>query len=326
MSRLPPPVLAGHSRDTPFRNHVGIARRFAVDISVASDKIGPPLGPSKGNAKEGVSMNLFRRHLVILLSFLICTTPVFSAPDGTRAGEISAMIPAATLNSSPAKTKEELDWNDLLKTEHSGRVRASLADGSILSLGSDSELRIVKHDATSQQTSLEMNFGKVRSQVIKITAPGGKFEVKTPNAVIGVIGTDFYVAYEGNTTTVICYTGQVIATPLGNAQVQSNNGQGASNNSVTVNPGQMVEITTNIPPDGFHVSQVPPSQAQNGILSTNVTEKEPKAPGPSHTGVWVALGFAAAAGLAYGLTYGNNGNAQTNPTNPKCIPGTANCH
>ena len=39
-------------------------------------------------------------------------------------------------------------------------MRAGLTDGSILSVGSNSELRVVQHDAASQQTSLEMNYGK----------------------------------------------------------------------------------------------------------------------------------------------------------------------
>jgi hypothetical protein len=51
-----------------------------------------------------------------------------------------------------------LNWNDLLQTEHTGRVRAGLKDGSILSVGSDSELRIVQHDSAAQQTSPRNGF------------------------------------------------------------------------------------------------------------------------------------------------------------------------
>ena len=169
--------------------------------------------------------------------------------------------------------KEELDWNDLLKTQHTGRVRAGLTDGSILSVGSDSELRIVQHDATSQQTSLELNFGKVRSQVVKITKPGGKFEVKTPNAVIGVIGTDFYAAFDQDKTTVICYKGKVTVTPGANAKVTHNSGQSdTATNSITVAAGQMVEITNDIPPAGFKSSQTPPDTQQASLLATDVSD------------------------------------------------------
>ena len=142
--------------------------------------------------------------------------------------------------------KEELNWNDLLKTEKTGRVRAGLKDGSILSVGSDSELRIVQHDTVSQQTELEMDFGKVRSQVTKVTKSGGKFEMKTPNAVIGVIGTDFYTSFEANKTTVICYKGQVTVTPVGNAVATGVSGSGS--NAITVSAGQMVVVTSDVPP------------------------------------------------------------------------------
>ena len=164
-------------------------------------------------------MSLFKRSVAMVLCSLLTGLPAMAQPGGSNqvAGQINALIPAATRNSQTAKVKEELNWNDLLKTEKTGRVRAGLKDGSILSVGSDSELRIVQHDTVSQQTELEMDFGKVRSQVTKVTKSGGKFEMKTPNAVIGVIGTDFYTSFEGNKTTVICYKGQVTVTPVGNA-------------------------------------------------------------------------------------------------------------
>ena len=164
-------------------------------------------------------MSLFKRSVAMVLCSLLTGLPAMAQPGGNNqvAGQINALIPAATRNSQTAKVKEELNWNDLLKTEKTGRVRAGLKDGSILSVGSDSELRIVQHDTVSQQTELEMDFGKVRSQVTKVTKAGGKFEMKTPNAVIGVIGTDFYTSFEGNKTIVICYKGQVTVTPVGNA-------------------------------------------------------------------------------------------------------------
>ena len=110
-----------------------------------------------------------------------------------RAGEISGLIPQGTRNAATAKLRDAVDWNDLLKTLRMGRMRASLLDGSILSLGRDSELRVVQHDAASQQTQLDLSFGRLRNRVVQMTKPGAKYEVTTPNAVVGVIGTDFYI-------------------------------------------------------------------------------------------------------------------------------------
>jgi len=222
---------------------------------------------------------------------------------GQRAGQIDALIPAATRNDSTAKAKEDIDWNDLLKTTKSGRVRASLLDGSILSVGSDSQLRVVQHDAASQQTSLEMNYGKLRSQVQKISQPGGKFEVTTPNAVIGAIGTDFYVRVEVHKTIAICYKGKIYVRPRPKAQILKNPGQN-TDNSVTVNEGQMVEISDVPPAAGFQASDTPPALAQSTLLSTDVPNNPPVEVRPGvagHGNIWVFLGAAAAAGAAAGV-------------------------
>ena len=262
-------------------------------------------------------MTIFQRPIVVVLCALLTALPAMSEPQtGSQpAGQITAMIPAATLNSKAAKTQEELNWNDLLQTQHTGRVRAGLKDGSILSVGSDSELRIVQHDAAAQQTSLEMDYGKVRSQVVKITRPGGKFETKTPNAVIGVIGTDFYVGYEANKTTVICYKGQVSVTPLGNAALTNNAGQTTTSpNSVTVNPGQMVVITSEIPPAGFQTSNTPPDVLQASISSTDIDvnaggggNNPTEVAKHGHTLRWVLIGTAVAVGLGLGIGLSQSG-------------------
>ena len=217
-------------------------------------------------------MDTFRRLIAGVLCLLMSSLPALGAPPaaGQRAGEIKALIPAATKNEQTTKAKDELDWNDLLKTAASGRVRAGLDDGSILSVGSNSELRVLQHDAASQQTSLEMNAGRLRSKVVKITQPNGKFEVHTPNAVIGVIGTDFYVEYGNNKTTVVCYTGVVSVTPLNGAQALNNTSNAA--NAVTLTAGQMVEIANEVPPGGYQ-SQPTPRDVQNASMgSTDVPD------------------------------------------------------
>ncbi len=263
-------------------------------------------------------MSSFKRFTTIVLCSLLTALPAMPQPQtGQAAGQINAMIPAATRNSTPAKVKEELDWNDLLKTEHSGRVRAGLKDGSILNLGSDSELRIVQHDSASQQTSLEMDFGKVRSQVMKITKPGGKFEMKTPNAVIGVIGTDFYVGFESNTTTVICYKGQVTVTPLNGAHAANNSGQSSTaSNSIAVSAGQMVQITSELPPSGFQTTDTPPAVLQASLTATDIPV-ESGIPHQGHGLRWAIIGTAVAVGLGVGI-----GLAVTNGGGSKQLPPT----
>jgi hypothetical protein len=230
---------------------------------------------------------LVRRILAIVLAISLSGLPAFAADQ--TAGKITALIPAATRNTQPAQAHDTLDWNDLLQTTPTGRLRAGLNDGSMLSLGSSSELRVVQHDAASQQTSLELDYGKLRNRVVKITQPNGKYEVKTPNAVIGVIGTDFYVAFENGRTTVICYVGQVSVTSIGTAKpVQKSNQATTQGQQTILGPRQIVVIGNEIPPGGFPTES---EMIQTSMAETNVTI--------------TSLGFAAAHPiLLHTLLYG----------------------
>jgi hypothetical protein len=257
---------------------------------------------------------VIKRIVVSVLCLNIAWLPAFGVDQS--AGQITALIPSATRNTQPAKKKDDLLWNDLLQTSQNGRLRAGLTDGSILSLGSNSQLRVVQHDAASQQTSLEIGYGKMRDKVVKITQPNGKFEVKTPNAVIGVIGTDFYVAYENNLTTVICYVGKVSVTAQGDAKVVRKSDQvSTSQSQITLLPGQMVVIGLTVPPGGF-----PPESEviRASMADTNVNPPifiaQPK--------VWIPIVAGVAGGVGAGIAATRGGSSAIPP--PAVCNGTAN--
>ena len=158
----------------------------------------------------------------VLLAGLVLPAHAAPAPKepapkvGQKAGAITALLPVATITrgtgkaavTNPAKKGDDLVWNDLVKTLKGGRARITLADQSILSLGSQAELKIVKHDDRSQQTALQLYGGRMRAEVAKITRQGGSFELRTPTAVAGVIGTDFGSdASSIGTTIFLCISG-----------------------------------------------------------------------------------------------------------------------
>lgn len=248
--------------------------------------------------------------LALILCYLLSPLSTFAVPQGAPggsaqpAGQITALIPTASRNGAPAKVKDDVHWNDLIKTERSGRARIGLTDGSILSVGSNSELKIVQHDANSQQTQLELNYGKLRSRVVAITKPGGKFEVKTPNAVAGVVGTDYDIQYNPSTgvTTVIVYSGTVVVTGFGQ--------------QVIVQAGQMVQITQN----GIGTPQpTPPGMQQESISDTTTEGGGGGGAGGSHflRNLLIGLGVAIAS-VAIGVgTTGSHGEPSQTPT-PTC--------
>jgi hypothetical protein len=180
-------------------------------------------------------MNRKSPYAAALVCLLTCALAIpfdaFALPDaaGHRAGEVSRVIPAVNITrgakSLSASAKTPVDWLDVVSTQASGRARVSLDDGSVLNVGSDSSVKVVKHDAGAQQTDLEVTVGKIRSQAQKISQPNGKFEVHTPSGVAGVVGTDFYVGYENNVMTVIVFDGVVKVCNLAGVCVEVKAGQ-----------------------------------------------------------------------------------------------------
>jgi len=91
-----------------------------------------------------------------------------SPAAGQRAGEVSRVIPAVNIARSgktiTASAKTAVDWQDLVNTQVNARARIALDDGSVLNVGSESSMKVVKHDAGAQQTELELTYGKLRTQ------------------------------------------------------------------------------------------------------------------------------------------------------------------
>ena len=246
----------------------------------------------------------FAFGLALLLSLLVAIpTEVWAAPQSAvqRAGEVSRVIPAVNIARSgktiTASAKTSVDWLDLVSTQVNARARIALDDGSVLSVGSESSMKVIKHDAGAQQTELELTYGKLRTQAQRIAKPDGKFEVRTPAGVAGVVGTDFFVEYVNNTMQVIAFEGLVRVCNL-------------SGVCVLVKAGQMTSVRS-----GDNSGPLPPQPATLDLLVAASKDTDPGAPsgmpgvGP-HLGVWGTVGIVAGAvgvGLGVGLTRGGGG-------------------
>ena len=240
----------------------------------------------------------------MLLSWLISIpAQVWAAPGGAglRAGEVSRVIPAVNIarggKTIPAAAKTVVNWQDLVNTQVNARARIALDDGSVLNVGSDASVKVVKHDPGAQQTELELTYGKLRTQAQKVTKPDGKFEVRTPAGVAGVVGTDFFVEYVNDTMNVIVFEGLVKVCNLAGVCVMAK-------------AGQMTTVRS-----GDNSAPLPPQQATLDLLVVAGSETNPGAPlGPPaaagpHLGVWGTVGIVAGAvgtGLGVGLTRGGS--------------------
>ena len=254
--------------------------------------------------------------LALLLSLLISNpADVWAAPQGAgqRAGEVSRVIPAVSIarggKTLNASAKTAVDWQDLVNTQVNARARIALDDGSVLNIGSESSMKVLKHDAGAQQTDLELTYGKLRAQAQKIAKPDGKFEVRTPAGVAGVVGTDFFVEYANNMMNVIAFEGLVKVCNLAGV-------------CVLLKAGQMTSVRS-----GDNSGPLPPTQAPLDMLvatskDTDVTGQLGLQGAGPHLGAWgttaIMLGIPAIV-IPIIVTHKNPGTL-TPPLGKGCVP------
>jgi uncharacterized protein YjdB len=117
---------------------------------------------------------------------------------------------------------------------------------------------------------------------------------------------------------VICYTGLLSVTPLGNAKASKSDSSSNTSNSLNVAAGQMVEITTEVPPGGYQPQTTPSDVQRASMDSTDVPDLPPPAAiAATHPWHWALLfgGFmAVATGLVFAVDRGTTTAPQKTPT------------
>lgn len=227
-----------------------------------------------------------------------------AVPANSSAGEVTRIVSPVEMDRGaqqlPAALQSPVYWNDLLRSGRLGRARVALNDGSLLSLGSESSLRVLQHDAAAQQTVLDLAAGRMRGQVMKLTRPGAKFEIRTPSAVAGLVGTDFYLCVTPDFTEMIVFDGIVRLTNLANGQ------------AVNVSAGMKLLMRKSGQTEG--PTQTAPREIAQAQSSTDVPQVQQAGTG-FHQWTGVAI-VAAEAGTVLGLTLGLPRNTPASPVSP----------
>jgi len=242
--------------------------------------------------------------LIIVSSAVLWSAPIAVAQGLQHAGQISNVVPIANLQHltqvAPASTGMGVSWGDVVNTGRLARVRVSLDDGSVLNVGSESNLTITKHDGAAQQTELELNYGRVRAKAVKQTKPGASFQIRTPTGVAGVVGTDFVLIFENFMTRLVVLEGTVRFCTL-------------SGECVMVGAGMTSEIRgNNQPPDAptqapsVEVVQANASTSISGASGMTTVAATHGALLSSTMAVAVAVPVAVARGVAQSSTCGCN--------------------
>lgn len=194
---------------------------------------------------------------------LLLALPAQAQDSAERAGEVRAVIPSGQIlrgTASPisAARGAPVFWEDRIRTDRRGRARIGLLDGSVLNIGSESELRILQHSAQGQRSDLELTYGRIRASVVRLSQPGSKFEVRTPVATAGVIGTLFVMRVLGDTVEMLCLDGAV----------RIRNTNPAIPGEQTVRAGQILRVRRGQPPEPPR--QATPEEIRNALEETGI--------------------------------------------------------
>jgi hypothetical protein len=185
-------------------------------------------------------------------------------PAAGQAGTVTNAIPEEVLQRQgqgaeiPLKVTDSVNQKDVVSTLKTGRVRIALLDGSFLTVGAQSVMRIIKHDAQTQQTLVELTLGLLRAEVVKLTKSGASFQVQTQTATVGVVGSVLFVHALPNLTQVYCVEGLCSVQNVNPAIV----GQ------VTLHGGQFTTVPRGLPPTA--PGQTSPAREESQFDQTNV--------------------------------------------------------
>lgn len=163
----------------------------------------------------------------------------------------------------PGENKMEFLCSDIIATGKASRVKLHFINNSVLSMGPNSRIEVAKYSLDKKSIDmLNLTYGKVRAIFKNNEAPSEKgaspvkgkrsaaFSIKTPTAVSGVRGTDFYLGFNPNTNV----TDQ--ATITGKVEVQDI----VTKQTVIVEPGN--QVTVEIKPPGITAKEVPPLEVK----------------------------------------------------------------
>ncbi|BCS55468.1 FecR domain-containing protein [Geobacter sp. SVR] len=131
---------------------------------------------------------------------------VTGAVDIMRGGALPAV---------PAKEGDQVSSGDLVRTKSNAFAEVVYHDGTVLKVAPRTRIDIGEHFSGSNQSGSEVKLarGKVQAIVDLSKAPGAagakKFEIRTPNAIAGVRGTDFIVSHQQGVTGILVRAGSV---------------------------------------------------------------------------------------------------------------------
>jgi len=238
---------------------------------------------------------------LLIISGSPCAASGGGSPQASRmeAATVSATVAGVSVQHegkvtvSPLRPHDTVSAGDVIRTRKKGSAEISFPNGSILDIAPRSELKFVKLDVHLNQTAIQLISGKLHIKVGRLTQPSFTFEVVTPTALIGVVGTEFIVeSRSGNgkrnvETRVQCIEGYVTVSGTG-GEVELHAGE-----SATVPRGMPPAVAPSVPPSKTRTRTSSTNRLPTG--PSNESQKPPAAP-PAPSGGGTIKGVFSVGG------------------------------
>jgi hypothetical protein len=156
---------------------------------------------------------------------------------------LRGQVDVLTLGKTTAlKDKDAVEDGATIKTSEKSFVKLVFFDKSQMNIGPNSEMKIEKFSGDDSGV-IDLVKGKIRSQVTKDYLQMGKDKsklfIKTPNAVMGVRGTDFMISTNGKNTSTVLFEGEIVFNRLTDRSiVNSENLESIVEQGVRMQPGE----------------------------------------------------------------------------------------
>ncbi len=193
------------------------------------------------------------KSLFFILIF-ISTTVAFA--EGKKVAVVKMLrgeVEVLTLGKT-TKLKVE-DWVEdgaTVKTLEKSMVKLIFLDKSQMNIGPNSEMKIEKFSGTDAGV-IDLVKGQIRSQVSKDylqikDKDKSKLFIKTPNAVMGVRGTDFLITTNGPSTVTLLFEGSIVLNKLSPGSSNNTNRlEDMVNRGVRLHPGDFSKVNDQMP-------------------------------------------------------------------------------
>jgi hypothetical protein len=138
------------------------------------------------------------------------------AAINTGTAYVSRDLPDGTCQLVSVTQGMAIYYGDFVTTDQGDRIRINGFDGSILSLGSNTQLNVLPHDARSEQSWLEFQYGQFRQWVQDLLRDPNQAPTNTqaPGDIIGALfddNTDSIFQMPNDTSASITTEGDWVA-------------------------------------------------------------------------------------------------------------------